>query len=112
VILGVVHRADEDDRRRLGARTLADERRGLEAVHARHVHVEQDDGELLLQQATQCLLARRCLDQILTELLQQHLVREELIRAVINDQDIYLLVGAGLVVSRFSHAQTEFTNEL
>ena len=97
MVLGVVDRADEDDRRRLGARPLPDHLRGLEAVHPRHVHVEQDDGEILLEQAAQRLLAGPRLDEILIQLLQQHLVREELIRPVVDDQDINLLVGAVLL---------------
>ena len=40
------------------ARVLLDERRRLEAVHARHLHVEQDEREVLLQDVAQRLLAR------------------------------------------------------
>ena len=45
----VVERRDEDDRRVLGPLALANQRGRLEAVHLRHVDVEQDDGEVVFQ---------------------------------------------------------------
>ena len=58
VEVGHVHRGDEDDRRLLEARMLVDQRRGLEAVHARHVDVEQDRREVALHQPRERLRAR------------------------------------------------------
>ena len=46
---------EEDDRRVLGPLALADERGRLEAIEPRHVHVEQDDREVVDQQAAQAL---------------------------------------------------------
>ena len=46
-------RGDEDDRRQLRLLTLADERGGLESVHDRHAHVEQDDREVLRHETPQ-----------------------------------------------------------
>ena len=91
--LGVVDRADEDDRRRLGALALPDERGRFEAVHPRHVHVEQDDGEILLEQTAQRFLARSGADQILVQLGQHRLVREQLVGPVVDDKDADLFVG-------------------
>ena len=55
VELADVDRSDEDDRRALHPRMLADQARHLEAVHFRHVHVEQDRRELLFQESLQRL---------------------------------------------------------
>ena len=58
VEVGDVDRGDEDDRRLLEARMLVDQARGLEAVHARHVDVEQDHRELVLHQLLQRFACR------------------------------------------------------
>ena len=49
----------EDDRRRTAALAAADEAGGLEAVHARHLHVEEHDGVVVVEQRAQRLLARQ-----------------------------------------------------
>jgi hypothetical protein len=53
-----VDRGDEDDRHVRGARVPLHQRRGLEPVHARHLHVEQHQRELLGQQPAQRLRPR------------------------------------------------------
>ena len=60
----------EDDRRVLRSRPLADEQRGLEAVHDRHVDVEQDDRELHLQDVAQRLLPGPRADDVLVQLVE------------------------------------------
>ena len=50
--VGQQDRRDEDDRRLLEARMLADHRGELEAVELRHADVDQHDGDLVLQQDT------------------------------------------------------------
>ena len=50
VDVGQMDRRDEDHRRLLEARMLADHRRELEAVELRHADVHQDDGDVGLQQ--------------------------------------------------------------
>ena len=64
----VVERRDEDDRRVLGPLSLANQGGRLEAVHFRHVDVEQDDGEVVLQQTAQGLAPGGRLDDVLAEL--------------------------------------------
>ena len=91
--VGVVYRADKDNRSRLGALPLPDECGGFEAIHAGHVHVEEDDGEVLLQKATQSLAAGPGADKILAQVCQDRLVREQLVGAIVDDQDVDLLVG-------------------
>ena len=50
VEVGQLDGGDEDDRRLLEARMLADHRRQLEAVELRHADVDQHDGDVGLQQ--------------------------------------------------------------
>ena len=49
-------------------RVLADHRRQLEAVEFRHADIDQDDGDLGLQQLFQSLPGRTGLDQVLSQL--------------------------------------------
>jgi hypothetical protein len=93
VRLRVVDRADKYNRRRLGALALPNERGGLEAVHPRHVHVEQDHREILLEQAAERFLARSRANHILVQLGQHSLVREELVRPVVDNEDADLFLG-------------------
>ena len=93
------HRGQEDDRRRAAALAPADELRGLEAVHARHLDVEQDDGEVLLQQRLERLLARPCGPQADLQRLEHRRQREQVLRAVVDEQD------ARRVVYRCSHTR-------
>ena len=51
-------RRDEDDRGLLEARMLADHRGELEAVELRHADVDQDDGDVVLEQMLQRLAGR------------------------------------------------------
>ena len=90
--LGEVDRRDEDHRDLLEARMLADHRGELEAVELRHADVHQDDGDLVLEQLLQRLLAGRGLDQILAQLAQDHLIGEQLRGLVVDQQDVDLVV--------------------
>ena len=67
----IVERGDENDRRVLGPLPLANQRGRLEAIHLRHVDVEQDHGEIVLQQTAQRLAAGKCLDDILPQLARE-----------------------------------------
>ena len=48
--VGQLDGRDEDDRGLLKARMLADHRRELEAVELRHADVDQNDGDVVLEQ--------------------------------------------------------------
>ena len=63
----------------------------LEAVHVRHVDVEQDDGELLLEHLLQRLLAGAGGDDVLPQLLEDRAEDDMLVRQVVDDQDVGLL---------------------
>ena len=81
------HRGQEDDRRRAAALAPADELRRLEAVHARHLDVEQDDGEVLLEQRLERLLARPGRAQAHVQGLEHRREREQVLRPVVDEQD-------------------------
>jgi hypothetical protein len=83
---------EEDDGCGLGALPLADEGGRLEAVHARHVHVEQDHREILVQDVLQGLLAGLGLDQVLAQLGQDRLQHDELVGPVVDQEDVDLVV--------------------
>ena len=91
----VAERAQEDHRR--GARLLAlpGDGGGLKAVEAGHHHVEEDHGEVLVQEALERLLARLRADHAVSERRQDGLERQEIRRVVVDDQDGGL-DGAGL----------------
>ena len=79
----------------------ADHRGGLEAVHVRHVDVEQDHRELALEQEPQRLPSRMRRDHVLAEAFEDGLVDQEFLGQVVHDQDVdFLVVGhAGATVS-------------
>jgi len=85
--LVAVDRGDEDDRDLSRARVGADQRRGLEAVEVRHLHVEQDDRELVDQQRLQRLAPRAGRHQPLAQRRQRRLERHQIRRVVVYQQD-------------------------
>ena len=87
MLLVVVVGGDEDDRHVRGPAPVADQGRGFEPVHARHVDVEQNDGEIALEHLFQCLLAGFGGEKP-PEILQDGLVDQKLVRAVIDDENV------------------------
>ena len=88
-VLGVLRdRRQEEDRHVPRPLPLLDQLRGLEAVHARHLDVEQDRRELLVEQAPQRLLARRGADEVGVERLQDRLQGEQVLRPVVDEQQL------------------------
>ena len=83
-----VNGGDEDDRGLLEARMLADHLGQLEAVQLRHADIDQDDRDIGLEQIGQRLLGRGGRDQIFAQLLQHHLIAEQLAGLIIHQQDI------------------------
>jgi hypothetical protein len=80
-------RRQEDDRRVLGPLARTDQGGGLVAVHARHVQVEQDEGEFLGQQPAQRILARAGDHQLMAQLLQRLDGGEGVALVVVDDED-------------------------
>ena len=60
----------------------------LKPVHSRHVHIQQDDREILVQQAPQGFLARSGLINVLPQIGDDRLHRQPFVLAVIHDQDV------------------------
>ncbi len=104
--IGQMDGGDEDHRRLLEARMLADHRRELEAVEIGHADVDQNDGDFRLEQVLERLAAGRCLDQIFAELPQDHLIAQQLRRLIVDQQDIDLVVLRSFRLSRSSGAAT------
>ena len=88
-VLGVLRdRGQEEDRDVLRPLPLLDQLGGLEAVHPRHLDVEQDRRELVVQQPPQRLLARRGADEIGVERLEDRLEREQVLGPVVDQQQL------------------------
>ena len=110
--IDVVHLdgGDEDDRRALKPRMLADHGRELEAVEFRHADIDQDDGGLVLEQELQSLARRSRLDQILPEIAKNLLVGEQLRGLIVHQQDIDFVVhGRSSCMAKPSDAATSAT---
>ena len=88
MLLVVVVGRDENDRHVRGPAAVADQGRGFEPVHARHVDVEQNDREIAFEHLFQCLLAGFGGEKPLPEILEDGLVDEKLVRAVIDDENV------------------------
>jgi hypothetical protein len=76
----------EDDRDMPGFLSASDELRRLKSVQAGHLHVEQNDGELALQQLTQRLLTGLRLHQGQVESFKDSPERKAIGRFVIDQQ--------------------------
>ena len=92
-------RRDEDDRRVGRLLSFADELGGFQTVHSGHVDVEENDGEVVLEHALERVAPGLRDDDVLVQLFQDRLQREELVRAVVDDQD------AGPVLVGFARGQ-------
>jgi serine acetyltransferase len=88
-------RGQEDDRHVLRAALLLDLRGGLEAVHARHDDVKQDDREVVRERRLDGGLTGPGEDQFLVERRQDRLEREQVLGAVIDEQDLRLAGDSG-----------------
>jgi hypothetical protein len=88
LVLGPGQAGDEDDRGRPIARAAANEPRGLEAVHAGHRDIEQDQREVLLEQMTEGLDPRAGEHQAPAERLEGRLDGDQVGRIVIDDEDV------------------------
>ena len=90
LLLLLVDRGQEDDRDVLGLRPLLDHLGGLEAVHVRHLDVEQDHREVVMQQPLERLLAGPRLDHVDRQRVEHRAQRQQVLRLVVDDQDVGL----------------------
>ena len=91
--VGDLHARHEDHGELLEARVLADHGGELEAVDLRHDHVDQDDGDVGLEQDAERLVWGARLDQVLAQLAQYDFVAEQFGRLVVDQQDVDLVGG-------------------
>ena len=98
---------EEDDRRLVSVGTHPEQPRGLEPVEHRHLHVEDDDRELLLGRQGERPRARGGLNQAELEPVQDRREREEVVGVVVDEQDARahrrIVRGQGLVLVPAGH---------
>ena len=82
---------DENDRRFFETRPAADQLGELEAVHLRHVHVQQNDREIASQQALERLPTGGGLDDVLAQFRQDRLMGQQVARLVVHQENVRLL---------------------
>ena len=82
----MVGRGQEDDRDVPGALALLDVPGGLEAVHVRHLRVQQDHREVVDQQLLERVLAAGHRDQLDRQPLQDRLQREQVLPPVVDQR--------------------------
>ncbi|MNF81393.1 hypothetical protein D3C84_636640 [compost metagenome] len=94
---GIVHftpgSADKDDRDVLGLLRAAHQLGQLETVHARHLHIENGQGELMFKQQRQRLVGGLCLIHLTVAALDQRLQCQQVFRQVVDDQQFGLDVA-------------------
>jgi hypothetical protein len=87
---GIVHLAsggtDENDRNVLGFLGAAHQLGQLETVHAGHLHIEDGQGEFVLQQQRQRLVRRQGLVDLAIFELDQSFERQQVFRQVVDDK--------------------------
>ncbi len=88
VVALLVDRGQEDDRQVLRVLSAADVLRRLEAVEPGHLHVQQREREVLLEQALQRLLARAGLHDPVAQGVEHGAQRHQVLRQVVDDQDV------------------------
>ena len=87
VLAIVVDRRQEDDRQRAQLLGGAHGAAGLVAVEIRHVHVEKDERELLILQASERFPTRRGPDERMAERVERRFEREQVGRTVVDEQN-------------------------
>ena len=105
-------RRDEYHRGLLEAGMFADHRGEFEAVEFRHADVDQDDGDVVLEQEFERFAPRGRRDQVLAELLQDDFIGEQLCRLIVHQKNIDFLLVHHLHVAdqRWSHIRMARSN--
>ena len=83
-----VVRRDEYDRNVRRALAAAYQRGRLEAVDSRHVDVEENDREFVLEDLLQRVFAGRHVDEVLAEFIEDRAEHDVLVGPVVDDEDI------------------------
>lgn len=82
-ILGLLIGGEKDNRRKTGALTAAHQSRDLEAVHARHLHIQQNQVDFLLEKYGQCFYSGTCSHNVPVRSLQNSTHRHQIFRVIV-----------------------------
>src|SRR5258708_6198521 len=85
---------NKDDGGFLKARMLADHLGKFKAVDLGHAYIHQYDSYIGFEQFLERILGRRCLDQILSKVVQDRFIAEQLARLVVDHENVHSFVGA------------------
>ena len=88
VLLLLRDRGQEDDRDRLRPLALLDQLCRVEPVETRHLDVEQDAREVVVEQRPERLLAGLRADEVLAERLEDRAQGDEVLLAVVDEQQV------------------------
>src|SRR5215469_15704487 len=83
-----VHCRNENDRHPLEARVLADHLSKFEAVEFRHAYVQQNNGDVILEQLLERFFSGVGLDQIVAKFAEDCFVGKKFGRLVVDHQDV------------------------
>ena len=87
---------NENDRRQGGLFALANVSGRLVAVHVRHVDVEEDHREVMLQDELQRVGARPGCHHVFVELFQDRAQNQEVLGKIVHDQYVDFIRGGHL----------------
>ena len=93
VSLAAAERRQKDDGCAARFVALANQRRRFEAIEVRHLHIEQDDCELALEQRTQRGAAGIGTHEVQIHIGQDRFEREQIAGLVVDQKDVHLLLG-------------------
>ena len=100
VLLLLRDRGQEDDRDRLRPLALLDQLCRVEPVETRHLDVEQDAREVVVEQRPERLLAGLRADEVLAERLEDRSQGDEVLLAVVDEQQVDDRLRAHVVCTR------------
>ena len=75
-----------------GALARADQLGGLKAVHVRHLHVQENGREIVVQQMTQRFHAGSRQHQLLAQTIQRRFQRDQILRRIVHQQDLHSIL--------------------
>ena len=84
-----MHSRNENDRRFLKTRMLADDFGKFKAVYLGHADIHQDDRNFDFAVISRALLWQICLDQVLAQIGQDGFIAQQLSRLIVHHQDVH-----------------------
>ena len=92
-----IDRGQKNDRCVAGPIALADQGGRVETVDRRHIHIQKNEREFLMEQEAQRLQSRGGADKVLSEIAQQGFKREKILGVIIDEEDIDLFAGHAIL---------------